>query len=377
MSEQASLGAMVAEGMKAKGLDYRSLGKLVGVSHGYLWQLVNADKRAINDPEVKRKRPSEAVARQLAATLELDVLAVLDAAGYGPEAAEAVPAGPTRYAQFVPPGKQLYQEGLAALNKGQDGKAVALMEAALQQGGISFVSAHTGLGLAHLNAGRPQEAEAQFALALEALAREGEGGATAPADVHYNRGLARQRLARGLKGEAQSAMRRGAQQDLRQAIALEGDHQDLYHSALCYLWLERGAHRRVLALGRAFLHRQAVGPTRHTTAALDIGLYMAYAHMAVGELGPALAMADLTLQLCPGYWFAHYVKGALLAHDAAKPERRRLERLAAGMVHLRRAVKEHPAARQHLKSERQGDFAAWADAPEFVALLDGQEDAPR
>lgn len=376
MAEPQSLGAMVAEGMKSKGLDYRSLGKLVGVSHGYLWQLVNADKRALNAPELKRKRPSEAVARQLAATLELDPAAVLSAAGYGPESAEALPAGPTRYTVFVPPGRQLYLDGVAAMHKGQDGKAVALLEAAIAQGDVSFLAAHMGLGLAHLGAGRPAEAEAQFGQAIEAMAREGEASSgPAPADVHYNRGLARQRLARQLKGEAQKAKRRAAQADFRQAIALEGEHQDLYHSALAYLWLERGAHRRVLALGRSFLHRQAIGPTRHTTAALDLSLYMAYAHMAVGELGPALALADLTLQLCPNYWFAHFVKGALLAHGATAPERRRVERLAAGMVHLRRAVKEHPAARGHLKAERHGDFAAWADAPEFLALLGPHEEA--
>ncbi len=44
-----SFGQQLAEGMRIKGLDYRTLAKLVGVSHGYLWQLVNAEKRAVND----------------------------------------------------------------------------------------------------------------------------------------------------------------------------------------------------------------------------------------------------------------------------------------------------------------------------------------
>ncbi|HEY9724249.1 MAG TPA: hypothetical protein V6D47_19770, partial [Oscillatoriaceae cyanobacterium] len=107
----ATFGQLLAEGMRQKGLDYRTLGKLVGVSHGYLWQLANAEKRAVNDPGAKRKRPTEALARQLAAVLDLDARTVLEAAGYG-AAREPALSGPTRYATFAPSARQLYQEGL-------------------------------------------------------------------------------------------------------------------------------------------------------------------------------------------------------------------------------------------------------------------------
>lgn len=370
-----SFGQLLAEGMRLKGLDYRTLAKLVGVSHGYLWQLVNAEKRAVNDPAAKKKRPREELTRQLAAALDIDPLALLEAAGYKDAAADPLLAGPTRYTNYSSTARQLYQDGLAASAKGQPDRAVALLEAALERGGVSFVNAHAGLGMAHFQAGRHQAAIQEFDAALAAYDQDQRGASIELPDLYYNRGLAHQRMARSLRGAEQAAARRAAAVDFRRAIALEGESQDLYHSAMCYLWLESGHPRRVLPYGRVFLHRQAVGPARFTTASLDINLFLAYAHMALQDPGAGMELVDLTLQLCPNYWFAHYVKAALLAQQSADPPRRRAASLNAGMVHARRAIQYHPQARDHFKAELQGDFKAWADQPEFKSLLAGEASA--
>lgn len=373
MSEALSLGALVATGMKAKGLDYRALGKLVGVSHGYLWQLVNADKRAVNDPGAKRKRPSEAVARQLASTLELDLQQVLTAAGYG-EAEALAPPGPTLYSGYLPPGRQLYQEALAALNKGQASKAAALLEAAIQGGEVALASAHYGLGMAYLQGAKWQHAADQFGLSIESL--EGGEAVASPtlADAHFNRGKCWQELARSLPGPEAFQVRLRAQADLWRSISLDGPHPDLYFSALIYLEQERGKFKRALRLGQHFLHRQSVGPTRYTTAALDIHLYMAYAHMALGEVGAGLSLVDLTLHLCPNYWLAHYAKAALLAQVPAHGQAFQAK-LASGLAHLRQAIQLNPKAQAHLKAEQLGDFVRWSKEGAFLALLEAPGEA--
>lgn len=369
----ASFGLQLADGMRIKGLDYRTLAKLVGVSHGYLWQLVNAEKRAVNDPGLKRKRPSEAVTRALAAALDLDPLALLEAAGYADPSADPLPSGPTRYASYPTTARQLYQDGLAASAKGQPDRAVALLEAALERGGVSFVNAHAGLGMAHYQAGRFHVAIAEFDAAIHSLDEDPRSASIDVADLFYNRGLAYQRLARQLRGSEQVHARRAAAADFRRAIAQEGESQDLYHSGMCYLWLESGRPRRVLPYGRSFLHRQATGPARHTTAALDITLFQAYAHAALGTPGDGMELVDLTLQLCPNYWFAQYVKAALLAQLTAGPERRRAACLNSGMIHARRAIQLNPQSRTHFKGELAGDFKNWANHPEFLSLLAGED----
>ncbi|MEB3330378.1 MAG: helix-turn-helix transcriptional regulator [Candidatus Sericytochromatia bacterium] len=371
-----TFGQLLAEGMKAKGLDYRTLARLVGVSHGYLWQLVNADKKAINDPAAKRKKPSEAVVQQIADTLELDRATLLRAAGWRGDAGPLALTGPTRYAPYPTTARQLYEDGLAQAGKGNTDRAVTLLGAALERGGISFTNAHAGLGLAHLQASRLEPAIQAFDAALAAQADDPEA-AIARADLHYNRGLAHQRRARQLTGAARAAARRQAASDLQRAIQLEGDSQDLYHSALCYLWLEGGHNWRVLVLGRSFLHRQALGPGRHTTAALDIHLFMAYAHVAAGRaaaLAHALELVDVTLQLCPTYWFSHYVKATLLAGATRGHPRQRAALLSAGLAHARRALALNPACKAHFEAERRGDFATWADEPAFLAVLEGGEE---
>lgn len=370
-----TFGQLLAEAMRQKGLDYRTLAKLVGVSHGYLWQLVNAEKRAINDPAAKRKRPSEQVTRQIAAALDIDPRLLLEAAGYNDTGEEALLMGPTRYATFLPEARQLYQEGIEANAKGQPDRAVALLEAALEKGGVSFVNAHAGLGMAHFQAGRFGKAIAELDAALEAYDEDPTGASIEVSDLYYNRGLAYQRLARQVRGEAQHANRRAAGADFRRAIALEGDSQDLYHSALCYLFLESNHPRRVLPFARAYLHRQTTGPARFTTAALDINLFLAYAHAALGTPGAGMEMVDMTLQLCPTYWFAHYVKAALLAAQTSGPERRRAACLRSGLLHARRAIALNPQSRDHFRAELAGDFAAWAAEPEFERLL-AEEDTP-
>lgn len=367
-----TFGQMLAEGMRLKGLDYRTLAKLVGVSHGYLWQLVNAEKRAVNDPAAKRKRPSEAVTRQLAEALDLDPRALLEAAGYQDPTADPLLTGPTRYASYPTTARQLYQDGIQAAAKGQPDRAVALLEAAVERGGISFVNAHTALGMAHFQAGRFSVAIPEFNAALAAL-EDDPAAVIEPADLYYNRGLAHQRLARQQRGPEQAASRRAAAADFRRAIGMEGESQDLYHSAMCYLWLEAGRPRRVLPYGRAFLHRQATGPARHTTAALDINLFLAYAYIAIDLAGSAMELVDLTLQLCPNYWFAHFVKATLLAKQTHGAERRKAACLGAGLVHARHAIRLNPSSRGHFKAELQGDYKNWSDHAEFLALLAGEE----
>lgn len=375
MEASPTFGHLLAEGMRLKSMDYRTLAKLVGVSHGYLWQLVSADKRAINDPATKRKRPSELIVRQLAQVLELDEATMLRAAGHRAEGVVLAPAGPTHYSQYPAQAQQLYQDGLSAMSKGQPDRAIALLEAAVKRGGVSFVNAHAGLGMAHFQSGRYAAAIAEFSSAIAVLPETTAGGIEAP-DLHYNRGLAHQRLARQSNGSEKEVQRRAAGADFLRAIRLEGASQDLYHSALCYLCLESGHPRRVLTFGRAFLHRQTVGALRHTTAALDIHLFMAYAYHAVESASPvswsrghAMELVDLTLQLCPTYWFAHYVKSTLLALRTPSTGRLQTAFLNAGLVHVKRALMLHPASREHYQAELEGDFKQWAPCEAFTSLL--------
>lgn len=366
-------GHLLSEGMRLKQMDYRTLAKLVGVSHGYLWQLVAADKRAVNEPAVKRKKPSEGIVRQIAQILDLDETLLLEAAGHRAEGALTGLTGPTRYSQYQATAQQLYQDGLSAMGKGQTDRAIALLEAAVKRGGVSFVNAHAGLGMAHFQAGRHQAAAAEFTEALAAIPEHSDNGVE-PADLYYNRGLAYQRLARGTSGDEQKRQRRAASADFLRAIALEGASQDLYHSALCYLCLESDHPRRVLTFGRAFLHRQTAGAVRHTTAALDIHLFMAYAYRALETTKPfaghAMELVDLTLQLCPTYWFAHYVKSTLLALQTPDRGRSRAAYLRAGLFHVKRALSLNAASREHYKAERRGDFKSWASCAEFISLLE-------
>lgn len=375
MEAVPSFGNLLAEGMRLKSMDYRTLAKLVGVSHGYLWQLVDADKRAINDPSVKRKRPSELIVRQLARVLELDEAAMLRAAGY--RELDALPplTGPTQYSQYPASAQQLYQDGLAAMGKGQADRAIVLLEAAVKRGGVSFVNAHAGLGMAHFQAGRYAAGVDEFSAALEASLESTPGDVETP-DIYYNRGLAHQRLARQLSAGEQHFHRRLAAADFLRAIRMDGGSQDLYHSALCYLCLESGHPRRVLTFGRSFLHRQTVGAQRHTTAALDVHLFMAYAYHAVETSSPApwsrghaMELVDLTLQLCPTYWFAHYVKSALLALRTPSAGRLQAACLNIGLVHVKRALALHPASLKHYRAELEGDFKQWANRLDFVSLL--------
>lgn len=368
-SMTASFGQFLTEGMRQKGLDYRTLAKLVGVSHGYLWQLVNADKRAINDPNAKRKRPTQELTRKLASALDLDPVSLLTSAGYTDAAPETALTGPTRYAVYAPTARQLYQDGLEASAKGQTDRAVTLLEAALERGGVSFVNAHAGLGMAHYQAGRYAKAIGEFDAALEAMEDDAAAASIEAADLYYNRGMAYQRLARAISGAERLKARMAASSDFRKAIAHEGESQDLYHSALCYLLLESGHPRRVIPFGRAFLHRQGTGPVRHTTAALDINLFLAYAHAAVGNPGAGMELVDLTLQLCPNYWFAHYVKAALLAQQTQGPERRRAACLRTGLYHVQRAIAYNPQCKSHFTAELAGDFKPWAAEPTFQAML--------
>jgi tetratricopeptide (TPR) repeat protein len=372
-STNISFGEQLTIGMRQKGLDYRTLAKLVGVSHGYLWQLVNADKQAINNPTAKKKRPTRELTRELATVLDIDPLTLLTAAGYADSGPEPLTAGPTRYATYASNAKQLYQDGIEASAKGQADRAVVLLEAALERGGVSFVNAHAGLGMAHYQAGRNAQAVAEFNAALTALETDARVASIDAADLYYNRGMAYQRQAREVTGAERFRLRLAAASDFRKAIAQEGESQDLYHSALCYLLLEAGHPRRVLPYGRAFLHRQASGPARYTTAALDINLFMAYAYASLGTPGVGAELVDLSLQLCPNYWFAHYVKAALLALQTTGHPRRRSACLRSGLGHVRKALSYNPQCRSHFQAELQGDFKAWATEPEFLQLLEAEE----
>lgn len=366
----SSFGARVLAGMRAKDLDYRALAAIVGVSHGYLWQLVNAEKRAVGSPAAKRKLPSPGLVRQLADALDLDAATLAESAGLG-AGPDVRALGPTRYAVVDSELARRFGEAIEQAKRPKPDRAIALFEGVLHDvrvaggaGGVSAADVLAGLGMSYVAAGRFRDAAEAYTRALA----EPEPGRLSPAELHYNRGLAAQKLARTLSGQEAARARRASLGDFRRAIALapEGPALDLAASALCYGLLEGGRPGRVLPFARAFWARMSVSPTP-TTAALDVGAFLAMAHALAGAPRAGLDVLLPILALQPAYWFTQYVAAALHARLPGLPALRR------GLLHAKEAVRLNPEARAHLRAEAAGDFAAWAEAPDFRALLAGKD----
>jgi tetratricopeptide (TPR) repeat protein len=364
--------------MKAKRLDYRTLAGLAGVSHAYLWQLANAEKRSLEAPGKPIKRPSQALALKIAEILELDPQEVLRAAGYETASEAELPLGITSYARIVPDAPRLFQQGIEETRRGNHDRAIVLLKQAIGHEGVSFLRAHMGLGVAYLYAGRYAPAIDEFSKAIALFdghterIREGVD----LADAHYNRGLALQ----------DSGSHANAIQDFRRALDLEGPHPDLYTAALCFSEIALGRYSRAIGAALEFEARPEA-ETAFTTAALDVRLYQAYALARKGQFEAALSLAQVTVVLCPGYWYSHYVMSSVLSRYGARlnkhlnqkrprSTKQRLENIVrSGLRHGKRARSLNPSSGSSFIAERDGDFAFFAALPEFADLFRESADA--
>lgn len=381
-SNPQSFSALLTAGMKAKQLDYRTLSSLAGVSHAYLWQLATSEKRQLSDPSHRPKRPSRALAVKLAEILELDAGQVLQAAGYEPDEAadqdEAAP-GIVKYTSFQPAAPALFQRGLDETKRGNPHRGILLLKNAIGQEGVSFLRAHMGLGVAYLMSHQYEAAITEFDKAIAQFPKEG-----APllegihlADVYYDRALAQQ----------DSGRHRGAIRDFQAAIRLGGAHADRYYAGLCFSELASGRFVRVIRA--AFDYQQLPQEVeRYTTAALDIRLYQAYALARRREFEAALSVVSTVIVLCPTYWYAYYVHGAICSRFGAYLEtliarrkgqvrstmEKRLEQTNyTGQQQSRRALALNQNCRSSFLSERDDDFAYFASRTEFAFLFGDSE----
>ncbi len=391
---------MLSAGMRAKGLDYRTLGALAGVSHTYLWQLAGGGARGPEGARSRPKRPSREIAVRVAELLELDIRKTLEAAGYGQESATSgSQAAILRYATLRPDVPALFQKGLEEARRGHPDRAVVLLKEAVNQGGVSFIRAHTGLGVAYMGTQDHAAAIAEFSKALALFDLEAAGSTPGQpqaidgvdlADVLYNRGLAHQDM--GRHGEAV--------RDFKGAIRTGGPHPDLYFAALCFSDLALGRFRRVLRAALEYFGDEAA-QSCFTTAALDIRLYQAYALARLGQFEAGLALADTVQMLCPSYWYSSFVGGAIASRYAGfvqcKIDRsaarskalagqahadRLTALLGAGSRYCKLTLKLNPAGRASLLAERDEDFAFFSGQPGFAdffteraADTDGDEGA--
>ncbi len=367
-----SFSRLLSEGMRAKHLDYRTLASLAGVSHTYLWQLAGGGAKA--ESGKKPKRPSRELAVRLAEILDLDVRKALEAAGHDAAGTpqRPSPAGVVKYAALHPDAPALFSRGLEETRKGNPERAVSLLKEAVAQGGVSFIRAHTGLGAAYLSSRDFEAAITEFSRVLALFDRSESAEPVIDgvdvADVHYNRGLALQDL-----GRHGAAVR-----DFEQALAGSGPHRDLYCAALCFSNLALGRFRRVTAVAQEFTLEPQTSQL-FTTAALDVRLYQAYSLARLGQYEGAIALAEAVYLLCPSYWYASLVQGAIASRFAgavALRETRRLKasitaakRLAglvrAGESACNRVTDLNPAGLASLHAERGDDFAYFSGLPEF------------
>ena len=359
--------------MKAKRLDYRTLAGLAGVSHAYLWQLANADKRSLESPGKPPKRPGRILALKIAEILELDPQVVLRAAGYENASDFEPPMGITTYARIAPEAPKLFQQGLEEARRGHHDRAIVLLKQAIGHEGVSFHRAHMGLGVAYLNAKRYASAVEEFTKAIALF--EGQADRIVEgvdlADAHYNRGLALQD-----SGQHAAAIR-----DFHWALTLEGPHPDRYTAALCFSEITLGRYSRAIQVALAF-EAQPEAEGAFTTAALDIRLYQAYALARKNQVEAALALAQATVVLCPTYWYSHYVMAAILSrfggrldqNATGKPSRTHAKRkrdalVRSGLHHVNRARDLNPDSQSSFLAEQAGDFAYFAAQPEFADLF--------
>lgn len=369
---ETTFGSLLSQAMKAKRIDYRTLAGLAGVSHAYLWQLANADKRQLTDPGKPAKRPSRELALRLAGVLDLDPEQALQAAGYAPEGSASEPEpllGISTYSRLVPDAPRLFQQGLEETRKGNPERGIVLLKQAIGQEGVSFVRAHMGLGVAYLNAKQYAPAIEEFTKTLaffsQADARTRDG--VDLADAHYNRGLAYQ----------DSGKHAQAVKDFQKAIASEGKHADRYTAALCFSEVALGRFTRAIRAALAYLADPET-ESAFTTAALDVRLYQAYALAQKGQFASSLAVAQATVMLCPSYWYSHYVLAAIASRFGASlaqgqnGRRQALERqrdaiVETGLRHTKRALALHPGSRPIIQAD--DDFAFLRSRPELKDLL--------
>lgn len=365
--------------MREKGLDYRTLASLAGVSHTYLWQLAGGGNQAQGASGRRPKRPSREVAIRIAEVLGFGIQDALEAAGYAPQLAE-LDARPAivRYTNLRPDVPAIFQRGLDEARRGHPDRAVILLKEAVSHGGVSFIRAHAGLGVAYMGMRDHDAAVREFTKAID-LFRQAPDGTMASAgcrsrdgvelaDVLYNRGLAYQ----------DSGRHREAVADLRAAIAEGGPHPDLYYAALCFSELALGRFRRVLTAALEFEAPGAAGS--FTTAALDVRLYQAYALARLGQFEAGLALSEAVGLLCPTYWYSSFVQGAILSRylsklasagrrlaDRVSPARQAKIDALLDAAHrcCARMLQLNPTSRESIQAERDEDFAFLAQHPAF------------
>jgi len=350
--------------MGTRGLDYRTLGRLVGVSHAHLWQLVRASREAARTGTVPARRPTSDLIHRLCEVLEVTA----EALGGDPEA-----PGDTRNRQLPPvlthaplrpeaPGR--FEAGLASLRQGQPDRAILLLRKATRDGEVSLALAEAGLGVAYLKAGRPVEAERAFTAAMEHLEDRTEASPKR-ADLLYDRGLARQEL--GHHGAACA--------DFKAAIAAGLDQPDRALAGHCYSGLALGRWRAVTRDVLAWTGRPEAEQV-HATSSLDLRAYGAYAMSRLGQHAAALAMVDTVVLLCPTYWYGLYVRAAVRARAAARARpsgvvaRMLVESCLADAV---RILRINPEARDILLRDDDADFTSVAALPAWQSLLERSE----
>lgn len=387
-----SFAELLSAGMRAKGLDYRTLASLAGVSHTYLWQLAGGGSRERRDATRRPKRPSREVAVRLAEILDLSIKDALQAAGYPPGGPDlsGQPAI-VRYSTLRPDVPAIFQRGLDEARRGHPDRAVILLREAVNLGGVSFIRAHTGLGVAYMGTRDYTAAIQEFTRVIDLFRQDAaslpNNAASAAidgvelADVLYNRGLAYQDSGRHREGIV----------DFQAAIDAGGPHTDLYYAARCFSDLALGRFHRVVRAALDF----AADPTsagRFTTAALDVRLYQAYALARLGQFEAGLALADAIGLLCPSYWYTSFVQGAIaslycasLDAKAARgdgrmsaPRQAKLEALLdSGYRYCARALELNPAGRESLLAESEEDFAYFSRRPEFAEFFADAPDVQR
>ena len=365
-SESTPFGEALTALMQQRGLDYRTLGKTVGVSHAHLWQLVRASREAARSGTMPARRPTPELLQRLSEALEVPIRA-LGGSAEEVVTSEVPPLPPVlQHAPLRPEAPGRFAAGLANLRNGQPDRAIVLLRQAAQQGEVALGLAEAGLGVAYLKAGRPADAERAFTAALAELERS-DPPPTSPGrpDLLYDRGLARQDLGQHAAASA----------DFRAAVSAGLEQPERALAGLCYSGLALGKWRAVVQEVLAWTGRPEAERI-HTTSSLDLRTYGAYALSRLGQHAPALAMLDAVVLLCPTYWYSLYVRAAARARASgkARPGGSLADRLVAGCIaDATRVLLLNPAARDILRQDADQDFTAVADIPAWQELLNGPE----
>ncbi|MEB3298220.1 MAG: helix-turn-helix transcriptional regulator [Candidatus Sericytochromatia bacterium] len=355
--------------MQAKGLDYRTLGKLVGVSHAHLWQLVRASREALQTGTPPVRKPTPDLLAKLAATLEISLTDL--GSPSAPSDAEPGKVMPPiiEHAPLRPAAPRQFQDGLAALQQGQVDRALLLLRQAARQQEVSLALAEAGLGIAYYKAGRYAEAVRSLTAALaEVSLAEPSKELPKRADLLYDRGLAYQDLGR----------HDAAAKDFRAALSAGLSQPERAIAGWCFSALAQGHWRAVVHEVLSWTGRPEAEHVR-STSSLDLRAYGAYAMIRLGQHAGALAVLDALVLLCPTYWYSLYVRAAARARaiagrDASGTLARRLADGALGDA--RRAIALNPGARDILRRDQDLDFVSLHERPEWQGLLAGAEESP-